>query len=648
MSVHRVASTTAVALVALGCSCTNKPDDTAETGDSAVPSDPIVVTAVRGEGSDLVLTDRTLADGEIVQVDDGTGTWTTAETSGDEWVIPGNGAAYRVVAADEAVLTEAIPLQVGATAAASTLVLAPGTTVDLTLSFDDPGGLPDLDLALYIDDDATGQTLDPDCACWSKSAPWATYTEVEAEVALTAPAHRTSPGAIQLRGRLVSTAHDLAIAVAPIDIADTGHRLAWGDLHAHTGLSHDGCENTADIHCPSEGTRPGAEVFIRAASNGLDFVAVTDHAEWDVYRNTASGLTIDIWDEVQVLAAEAEGGEVVPLIGYEWTSHYEEKGQPGGVGGHRTVVLGDIEACRAWRVPAVPLFTRKPDTSDEQYLETSSPYKPFPADLEATLAAAGAAVDCESMRYVSYFHHPAYDPPEAIDWTSPHNSAVPNTVVEIYSEHGSSECHDLELEGCDWNVNTNDLMGSPFYRPEGSVQSALQLGFKVGFVGGTDNHMSDPGAGVVTGEVGYTATVMGPELAYAPGAVTGVLYPGDVLGRDEILDAIEVRRTVASSFLFDDVRIAALGADGGVYLPGDDVPASASPLRLLVGVGDVVDNVRVQLLDPEAFAWVDVEAAEVDSSFDLGPDDVRYVRLRLMMGDTEHRVFVSPFFGVEG
>ncbi len=641
-----------IALVAAGVGCKGGAEDTApaETSSPTTTPDAIALDAFQGVDGTLLWLDRALSPTESLQRDDA-GTWTDLDATSEEFVDPSAGATYRVVAADGSVIAEASADTLSATATSSAPILAPfgaPAAVQVTLS-ELPAGAPlgDLQIATYADGES--RWLDVTCAdggCWVEGeSAWSDVSgDLPASLDLTVPAWHTAPSATAVVTTVRSVTHDFALASASVTVAELGRSLAWGDLHSHTNLSHDGCENPDNPNCPAIGSSPGESEFLRADENGLDFVAITDHAEWDVYHNDATGQVIDIWAEQKALAAAADGGPVVPLIGYEWTSAYSD-GPNGEVGGHRTVVLEDIDACAAWRVPAVELVVRKPAGAPEVYEPTSAPYRPLPTDLEAALAEAAAQPGCEPTRAVSYFHHPAYDPPAWVDWTSELNREADNYLVEVYSEHGSSECADRTAEGCDWYINDAELGMQPYYRPDGSVQTALAEGYRVGFTGGTDNHEANPGGGIVAHEPGHTATVFGSQIAFSPGSVTGVLYDGDVLGRPEIIDALLSRSTLASTWLFDDVRVAALGADGVVYLPGQEVPAAASPLTLTVVVGDAADSVRVQLLDAQNTAWVDEEAAAVAATFDLGPDEARYVRIRVWIGDIEHRVWASPFFG---
>ncbi len=649
-------------VVALSLGCRNKPDSESgpgtdtETDTETGPTgahDPIALGLIGGDGLVIGWVDRALVDGEVIERDPGTGAWEAVSADDGVWRDTPGGVAYRVVSGGD-VLAEAVAAPLTVAGASDGILLRPtdAATATFTVALDGlPAGRPALPVEVVLGVVDGASSLDADCAgapCWDPSGAsvWSEEADLPSSVVALVPAFGAGPGVVGLQLRLRDVETGLTLAAAEVSVPEVGLALAWGDLHSHTGLSHDGCEDPADRDCPARTEIPGAEEFANGVANGLDFVALTDHAEWDRYQNAETGVDVDIWDQGAAWVAEAEGSGIVPMIGYEWTSAYTDGG-PVEVGGHRTVVFEDPAPCRSYRVPAVPLSVRKPASAVETYTVTTSPFSDLPSELAAALAAAGSSGGCTPTRYVSYFHHPAYDPPAWVDWTSPLNEEIDNPLVEIYSEHGSSECASLDIEGCDWNINDRSISGEAYWRPDGSVQRALQLGYAMGFVGGTDNHEASPGYGLISGVPGHTATIFGAELAFSPGAVTGVLHDPLGLDRAGIMDALLGRRTFASSWLFEDLRVAAVGADGALYLPGSDVPEAASPLTLLVVVGDAATTVRVQLIDADGASWVDEESASVREPFDLLAGDVRYVRVRAWFGDVEHRAWASPFFGTK-
>jgi len=410
--------------------------------------------------------------------------------------------------------------------------------------------------------------------------------------------------------------------------------VAWGDLHAHSGLSQDGCEDP-DALCLPDAELPGEAFFDNAATNGLAFAALTDHAEFVTYRRPADGVELDTWERAQELVTHAEAGPVIPILGYEWTADGVDEDQ---VGVHRTVLLEDPLACAAYRVPGYP----QPDLKEtfpalEDYVANPAASVVDSRELEAALAAAGDGDGCTPTRAVSFLHHVAESPPASVDWTNPAFSLPSDTVVEIASEHGSSECADIDADACDWHAQ------STVYVPSGSVQSALGLGFQLGFVGGTDRHDADPGrldAGPGPTSHLYDSDGDGVEdtayLQYTSGTLTGVLAPAP-LTRAGIFDALQSRHTFVGSRAFAGLDVHAEDTSGGTWLPGDLLPAGPYTVVVQLDDPDVTDW-SAELVDPS-------NAATALDSLTLAPGDVVYVRVRATVAGVEHRAWASPFFG---
>jgi hypothetical protein len=255
------------------------------------------------------------------------------------------------------------------------------------------------------------------------------------------------------------------------------------------------------------------------------------------------------------------------------------------------------------------------------------------------MEAARAEPDCAGTRYASWFHHPAYSQPSLVDWALETNHNPYDRVVEIASSHGSSECVDLEAEGCDFLVNT------PRYDNAGAVQRALQLGYRLGFVGGTDNHEGRP---ELVGETtpGAVANFWDADgdgqnddvrRQFAQGALTGVFIDGP-LTRGALLDAIEARHTLATTWLVDGLRLHATDEHGQMWIPGDDVPAGT--LIVTFALTDArVEEFWAEVVDPMT------GDKSRDLTFTLESGDVRYVRVRAWIDGTEHRLWASPWFG---
>ena len=252
---------------------------------------------------------------------------------------------------------------------------------------------------------------------------------------------------------------------------------------------------------------------------------------------------------------------------------------------------------------------------------------------------------CGDTRWIAFFHHPAQGRPAPIDWSTELTVIPGDTVVEIASEHGSSECDTrVATEGCDWRFNEDD------YQDNGSIQYMLQqktgtgeLLHPLGFVGGTDNHMDEPGR--LTGDLGMVRNTQDrdPDPAwheqFTLGTITGILSWDEAIDRADVFDALEARHTVVGSLPFVGLQIYGTGTDGVVYLPGDDVPEAVQPLTLTVLLDDPsVTDWDAELVTP-------LGAVEDPTYAYIPANDARYLRLRVWVGKDEHRVFASPWFG---
>jgi hypothetical protein len=516
--------------------------------------------------------------------------------------------------------------------------------------------------------DALLDWLDPDCldrdaldgACWTPE-PWALPGSAlgdGATPALTLPPYRPDDEGVVVERvglylRLEDAAGATVLAGGEIEVAFAGHRLFWGDLHAHSNLSMDGCEDP-DAGCASRGASAGADFFANAVAAGLDFAAITDHAEYDLL-SVEGGPEVDLWEETIALVQAAEQPGFVPILGYEWTHRIkasdvlEEGDDPedfadGFVAGHRNVLLNADSACADYRVSS---------RVSDPYVKAGTDYAysvregAVVADsLEAlydTLEAAAEA--CGELEVISLFHHPAYLTPNPVSWGLEDNRAwlERQVLVEIASEHGSSECRDPERAGCGFWV---DPVGDTnAYVSWGSIQEALHQGYRLGFAGGTDAHDGRPGS--LDDGASYTSQTWGDAHPMQfSGSVTGALLAGD-LSRGAIWEALASRRTIASTALVAEASVLAVGVDGSAWLPGEVVPADRFPIRLMVVIqpaaGDRLELVEV--VEPSGGA---VLASGAEQRLELLIEDpggpAVYLRARLERDGAEQRLWVSPLF----
>lgn len=423
-------------------------------------------------------------------------------------------------------------------------------------------------------------------------------------------------------------------------------RWVWGDLHAHSDLSYDGCEDDQAL-CAPRGELPAEDFYATAAAEGLDFAALTDHAEADTLEPEGEGgPQVDLWARQAEVVQQAESGPVLPILGYEWTGFRDDERRGHPLGSHRTVLLSGDEACAALRVPGFQLSggQRVAPDGEAVYVGTSTAPVEEVAQLWDALDAAEA--DCGPGRWITFAHHSAYENPQVTDWDLRVNRPSREALIEVASEHGSSECLDTAAPGCDWRLD--EAQG---YLPEGSVQAALDRGYTLGFVGGTDSHDARPGS--LADGPGAVGQLDGgaPRHQFSAGALTGVfLEDGQDLSIDALFDALEARRALATSGPRPQLSAWAESADGRVWLPGEELPRDAMPVELHLEPGDPGPDYTLQTVErlgPGGALEDEADGDELVMTWDGAPGEYTYLRLRYtapLAADGEERVWISPWF----
>jgi hypothetical protein len=648
-------------------------DDTAPTGD-ALPD----LQGVTGSDGALLWVETPPADGVLLERSDG-GDWVEVADAGggEQWV-------------DEAVDGASWRLRDPETGAVSNELTPEGFTTAL-----DPGGpavllgddelapslrfeFPDVSLPVTARVMLTWESpletryLDGACVdggeapedCWTDGAVSLAVIDDfagTAEVSVPAfPLEVDAPVEGALTARLVvdpGDGSDWMLGQASATLTALGVRLVWGDLHAHSNISHDGCELPDENCAPHLDADPGGDFFASAIDRELDFAALTDHSEYVTYYPDGDNgePAHEVWTEQKALVtdAEAEGG-IVALLGYEWTYGGLQEPQTDGhfIGGHKTVVFKETDICPAYRIAAV--------AASEVYTKGIGGAvfyagNPFLATGAAQLFSAfdAAAVECGERQVLSFWHHPAYEWPQPVDFTLEANRPDPDyeMLLEVYSEHGSSECRDKDATRCSWNLKTQSR-----YWGQGSVQEALSQGYKVGFTAGTDAHNARPGS--TDDDPSCTANfkdtdndgiIDSASCHDYRGGVTGVLVSGE-LDRDALWEGFTARHTVAASGPRQPLRVAAIGVDGLVYLPGDALPPSAMPARLVAsfeGHGDTSTIVAIDLVAADGTIQETTGGEVLEAELDLATGEAVYVRVALEQQGAEQRIWASPFFGDE-
>ncbi|MDP7110811.1 MAG: hypothetical protein QGH45_02545, partial [Myxococcota bacterium] len=286
-----------------------------------------------------------------------------------------------------------------------------------------------------------------------------------------------------------------------------GNGFYLGDLHSHTAASGDG--NSSDLGGCSGECGAYSDVAGHAAAYDLDFVSYTDHvnggqtAEPDEWMWTIEAI-FDAHDPddglVTVPAAELffdVGGHSV---------------------GHKNLYF----------------FADNEDLEDIEIDDTR---------FNGTITALN---DCQSIwdwmktveaawgDVVLLSHHPALGGDMACDWSChvPTDAAAYSPSAEIYGGHGDSSFADT----------TFDPLWIPVTEAS-TLESALDpdnFALRIGFVGGTDRHDTNPGA------VCKTDTVM-PQHPYGGGLTIAVIDEEEDFDRQPLYQALRDRRTYATS-----------------------------------------------------------------------------------------------------
>ena len=351
--------------------------------------------------------------------------------------------------------------------------------------------------------------------------------------------------------------------------------ILWGLLHCHTEIS-DG-SGSLD-HCYT---------YMRDAC-GLDFGAASDHDHlWET--------SDDMWRLTQQAAVKYnEPGRFTTFLGYEWA-----KWQRKGYGDRNVYYLHDGR----------PMFR----SDDANY--------PTPDDLFKVLKN-------ETVLVIP--HHPA-EIRNHCDWKD--HDPEKERLVEIYSVWGSSERS--VNQGNPFPVKgTNRARRDSGENPLGFVQRALELGWRVGFTAGSDDHLGHPGDGAAHGEYrgGLTAVCAGENT------------------RKAIWEALRSRRCYGTTGARIIVEFALdghpMGSEVRVSTNAElasrrKIKASVSGTSKIKSIEVVRNNREVYTLRPDspdiAFEWVDPEPlADVNLPPALhSPEPFTFYYLRITQVDGE-------------
>jgi hypothetical protein len=330
------------------------------------------------------------------------------------------------------------------------------------------------------------------------------------------------------------------------------------------------CFGDIHWHCnfSGDGDRELEQAYEYARDTlGLDFAAVTDHTPGDFWEQTLA-----------INERYHEPGHFVTLPAWEWSTDT----------GHSNIYL------RTPDVPAGPEHARTADHPGSAEWPEDTLVVPHHTNI------VSKELRPDGSHYWWQF-----------DWTRP-NFRV--RLVEIAQTRGNFEADELDE---DWGVITRGLGAS--------IRDALAMGYRVGFIAGTDNHVGFPSRQAEAGRSGF----LGLACVLA-----------DDLSREAIWRAMDARRTYGTSGKPILCHWSVNGHEMGreASLEGDRVSFSAS----LRGTSPIE---RVEVVSNGQIVWrshpdtYDVTISEEALPTPKGESAYYYLRLRQHDG---HRAWLSP------
>lgn len=325
----------------------------------------------------------------------------------------------------------------------------------------------------------------------------------------------------------------------PIVVNTTHEReIAWGDIHGHT------------LYSDGSGLPGEAYAFARDVAL-LDFAALTDHLE-HVPRVGDLDLVNQFQRYVAITNQYDTPGQFVTLVAVEWTPKYIV---------HGTVTSGHINAY--FKGASAPYFSTFSHRSPEEiyaFLETHA-----------------------GSEYVAWSHHTLRS--GMITDLAYYHPGV-NTLVEVYSAHGSSET--ATADALYPIVDEVPVNGS-------SVRDALRMGRRFGLEASSDTHDGRLGHSIShTPAVAlnqYPYSLSGYRVANAhPGGLTGAYVSN--LTREAVFEALQARATCASTWVTRPyLRLTVNGVMVGEANSTARVPTATTPR--VVEVQACVDGVSI-------------------------------------------------------
>jgi len=354
---------------------------------------------------------------------------------------------------------------------------------------------------------------------------------------------------------------------------DISNQVYWGDTHIHTREFSDGM-----------GT--GTDAFHYAKNVVLhDFAALGDHLNQrsNTFMEGRKDITYpynkSIWKSLIDLCVEWTNKKFTAIPAYEWS-------------GRNYYVTNATKAKSPYesisdKVMLFPLESAK----DAPLVDYSSKEGCFQHQLYDALRDEECTIISHTP--ISYVM--------GTSWTEVDNAM--EKVVEIYSSHGSSE----SMKG-----NYRPLVNN---KKKGSVIWALNNGFRLGFIGGGDDHYSHPGCPVRQ----YKMKNLVPILRYKPG-IAAIF--SDQLNSKNLIQSLNQRKCYATTGERMWLKIKIDSA-----LMGQTIEVNKSPIIIvtvcgtnklesveLLKDGNVV-AIRVPTNDRVKFAFEDIDLKKGDTAY---------------------------------
>ncbi|OGV53219.1 MAG: hypothetical protein A2X49_12530 [Lentisphaerae bacterium GWF2_52_8] len=324
----------------------------------------------------------------------------------------------------------------------------------------------------------------------------------------------------------------------------------------------------------SDGIRIPEELYAFARDEAfLDFGAISDHME---------AISARQWDYFQAVSNDYnESGRFATLIGQEWTHHKC---------GHRNIYY------RGNGGPALRSNDSDCDSLEKLWQKLDS---------------------CTGIDAIAIPHHSA-NLTMGVDWGQGWNPKY-ERAVEIHSCWGSSECHKDDGNIKPITVCNGELKGQ-------HVRDALNLGYKMGFVGAGDIHDGRPGDSL---------SEFQPEVELYKGLYPQGLTAASVsaLTRENVFDAMKNHNTYATTHrrIFLDVQKSIQKGKLNLAIK----TASEDGIK---DVKLIFNGNEIETLSPDDDPRIVIREISIDR---LSNSDYCYVRTTSMDGDI---AWSSPFF----